>query len=336
MLSEGTVAVKGRVSVVIPTYNFIHLVRETLESVMVQDYADVEVVVTDDCSTDGTQEVLKEFAARYPAKLKLILEEKNVGMSGNCNRGLEATTGEFIAWLGGDDVMFPGKISRQVDLLSKRPDAAFCCHDAEVFDTRMGKVIGKYLDICPGKRGLREGGIELLFDPLYPIIASSVMFRSSFCPPQGMDVRLRGLGDWLFFVELVRHGKFLVINEPLVRYRRHATNISYDPANMPNWAEEWVMVLAILELRYPELRKLARRRRRHLFLQQAGRACALGQWARFRAFCAMAIREGALLRGTVFFLGMPLLKNSFASALNKAAEERPKWYAPLYRLIMRS
>ena len=124
-----------KVSVIIPTYNQRDFVRETIDSVLAQTYNNIEIIVTDDGSIDGTREIIQEYASQYPEKIKPVYSEKNTGIAANINRGLAVRTGEFIAWLGGDDIMLPEKIQKQVDLLIGRPDAVGCCHDAEVFES---------------------------------------------------------------------------------------------------------------------------------------------------------------------------------------------------------
>ena len=97
--------------------------------------------------------------------MKVVASEENTGIAGAFNRALDAHTGEYIAWLGGDDVMLPGKLSRQVAALQARPDAIGCCHDADVFDSDSGRSYGRFTEVYNGRRGVRDGGVELLLDP---------------------------------------------------------------------------------------------------------------------------------------------------------------------------
>jgi glycosyltransferase involved in cell wall biosynthesis len=159
--------VTPKVSVVVPIYNQAPFIRETVESVFAQDHENVELVLSDDGSTDGTSEILREYEARDPQRVKVIASERNTGIAGAFNRALDVHTGEYIAWLGGDDVMLPGKLRRQVALLEERRDVIGCCHDAEVFDSESGRVYGRFTDVYNGRRGVRDGGVEMLLDPTY-------------------------------------------------------------------------------------------------------------------------------------------------------------------------
>ena len=115
-----------KVSVIVPIYNQAGFIRETVESVLSQDHPNIELVLSDDGSTDGTSDVLREYAAGEPERVKLVASEENTGIAGAFNRALDAHTGDYVAWLGGDDVMLPGKLSRQIAAharLTLRPSA---------------------------------------------------------------------------------------------------------------------------------------------------------------------------------------------------------------------
>ena len=206
--------------------------------------------------------------------MKVLHEDENQGKSAAANRALAAAGGELIAWLDADDVMLPGKLSAQVALLERRPDAVGCCHDAEVFDSDTGRVLGPFSQIYNG-RPLREGGIELWFDPTYRSLPSATMFRASAAPPHGLDTGLRRANDWLFDIEVFRDGTCAVIPDALVRYRRHADQMTSERLRS-EWFEEGLQVMDIVQERYPELRPRARASRAALLLGESRRLAAAG------------------------------------------------------------
>lgn len=104
------------VSIIIPVYNKAAFVRETLESALAQTYPNVELVLVDDGSTDGSFEILKEYFAKYPDKIQLI-DQENQGVSVATNVGIAAAKGEYIQFLDADDLLSPDKIENQVRLL---------------------------------------------------------------------------------------------------------------------------------------------------------------------------------------------------------------------------
>ena len=209
-----------RVSVIMAVHNEERFIAESVESVLAQSYTDFEVIISDDGSTDETPAIARSLAERHPERIRALRAERNQGKPFALNRALAVRRGELIAWLDGDDVMLPGKLERQVAALDSDRSAAGCSHDAEVFDSDSGRTIGRFSQIHNGSP-LRSGGIELWFDPTYRMLPSATMIRSSFCPPAGFDLRLTYTNDWLFDIEVFRHGCCIAIDEALVRYRRH-------------------------------------------------------------------------------------------------------------------
>src|SRR3954451_15865784 len=243
------------VSVIVPIFNQAPYIRETVDSVLAQDHPNVELVLSDDGSTDGTSEILREYAARDPERVKVVASEHNTGIAGAFNRALDAHTGEYIAWLGGDDVILPGKLSRQVAVLQARPDVIGCCHDAEVFDSDSGTPYGRFTEVYNGRRGVRDGGVELLLDPGYLMLPSTMMVRSSAVGDLRFDPRVRVSNDWLFDIGLFRHGRIVGLDDVLARYRRHQRNATSQNADA---LEDALVVLALADARYPELHRLTR------------------------------------------------------------------------------
>lgn len=332
-LSGGLVGVPGLVSVVIPTYNQKDFVRETFDSVLSQEYKNIEIIITDDGSKDGTVAIIREYADRYSDQIIPILSEKNTGIPANFNRGLAKVRGEYIAWLGGDDLMLPEKIRRQVEVLRSRPDAVGSCHDADVFESSSGEVLGNFSDLYNGKRGFKEGGVEMWFDANYFMLPSTVMIRAAAAPEHGFDERLRYANDWLFDIEVFRQGKCVPINTVLGKYRRHGNNVTGNEQARERGNEEGMIALSIVDARYPELHKLARKRRIVFFLAAATKAFRKGSLSQSRAYLKIAIRQGALLRGPALYIALALFGPYISRQTALMAYERSSLFAKLSKLI---
>src|SRR5205085_10493128 len=123
------------VSVAVVTYNQKDLLKECLESILAQDYSNFEVVVADDGSTDGSQEMARSYAEKSCAPFKLVFAEKNRGITANQNAALRGSSGKYISWIAGDDLMLPGKLSKQVAFLESNPEFVICYHDLDIFDS---------------------------------------------------------------------------------------------------------------------------------------------------------------------------------------------------------
>jgi glycosyltransferase involved in cell wall biosynthesis len=111
MAPNNTVA--PRISVCIPTYNGEKFLRECIESVLEQTFRDFEVVVVDDCSSDGTVAIVNEYAAGDP-RIRVIRNEQNLGLVGNWNRCVELARGEWIKFVFQDDLLMPACLERML------------------------------------------------------------------------------------------------------------------------------------------------------------------------------------------------------------------------------
>jgi glycosyltransferase involved in cell wall biosynthesis len=282
-----------RVSVIMAVYNEEAFLAEAIESVLAQDFTDFEVIVSDDGSTDRTVEIACEFATREPERIRVITGEKNQGKPFALNRALAVRRGELIAWLDGDDVMLAGKLQRQVAALQADPDAAGCSHDAEIFDSGSGRALGSFSQVMNGAP-LRSGGIELWFDPTYRMLPSATMIRSALCPAGGFEERLKYTNDWLFDIEVFRHGRCIAIDDVLVRYRRHGDNFTTRADESGASFEEGLMAMAIVNARYPHLRRRARIVSAAIMLGQARSRAAKREWSDAARYGVAAYEAGGI------------------------------------------
>lgn len=326
---------QGLVSVVVLTYNQEQFIRETLDSVLDQDYGNVQIIVSDDGSSDSTPLILEEYSKKYPSKIISVYSEVNTGIPANVNRALSHVRGEFLAWLGGDDVMLPKKISKQVDLLEVRKDAVACCHDAEVFVSETNFIIGLFGALKNKNKQYIEGGVELWFLPDYFILPSTVMYRTKYLPNHGFDERLKLKNDWLFDIEVFRHGICVPLNEVLVRYRRHNNNVTDSQVASQIAIEEGFMVLAIVESRYPKLSSLVKRRRKFLYLSAAVNSFKRQELDKSKEYLIAAIQNGSLIRGVALYIGLRICGPYIVNQLSKKLFERSKLFTKMTHLFFR-
>lgn len=124
------------VSVIVLTYNHELYVRQALDSILMQKTCfDFEIIVGDDCSQDNTRKILKEYKAKYPHKIKLLLYNRNVGGTRNAHIIKTHTRGKYLAALEGDDYWNDEyKLQKQVDYLEENPCYYACSHQVTVVD----------------------------------------------------------------------------------------------------------------------------------------------------------------------------------------------------------
>jgi glycosyltransferase involved in cell wall biosynthesis len=134
------------VSVGIPTYNRCDRLRSAVRSVLDQDYPDLEIIISDNASTDGTESYVAALIEQHPDRVRYLRNDENLGPLENFNRVRAACTGEFVMWLGDDDRLSPTFVSTCVGLLDEHPDAVLAAGlvryvDADGLDVGTGEVI---------------------------------------------------------------------------------------------------------------------------------------------------------------------------------------------------
>jgi glycosyltransferase involved in cell wall biosynthesis len=197
-------------SVCVVTYNQRGLIETCLRSILDQKVdGDVQVLVGDDASTDGTREVVRALAGEYGSRLKCFLHESNLGAAANMCHLLARADGEFVARVDGDDYWLPGKLQRQIAFLEAHPECGAVYTNAIAVD-ESGAQIGVFNDIEDERIDLatllRRGNV---------LNNSSVLFR------------IENIAGWLVIAQVdyqvhlwqARRGWLGHINEPLTVYR---------------------------------------------------------------------------------------------------------------------
>ncbi|GJM12121.1 MAG: glycosyl transferase [Pseudohongiella sp.] len=204
------------VAAIIPTYNRAETLRRALDSVYGQSRRVDEVCVVDDGSIDGTEELLSES---YPSAI--YIKQENSGVSSARNRGVEATTSHFLAFLDSDDEWLPEKIELQLAALKASP-ASKLVHGDEIW-IRNGKRVNQM-----DKH--RKSGGDVFSDSLAlcVISPSAVMLkRSLYTELGGFDESLPACEDYDLWLRICSREKILYIDEPLLRkYGGHDDQLS--------------------------------------------------------------------------------------------------------------
>lgn len=133
-ISNAAAAQRPRVSVLLVTYNHAAYIREAVASVLEQDLVgDLELVIGEDHSTDGTRSILEEYVRREPQRVRLFSRERNLGLSGNLRQAWTECRGDYIAMLEGDDYWTNRrKLAKQVAAMDAHPDWTMCFHRIQV------------------------------------------------------------------------------------------------------------------------------------------------------------------------------------------------------------
>lgn len=236
------------VSIAIITYNQKEYLRECIESCLIQDYPNIEIVIADDCSTDGTQNMLREYEARYPNKFVLRLSQVNQGITPNSNAAHFACSGKYIAWMGGDDLMLPGKLMKQVQFMEANLNCTICYHNLDVFDSETKNTLYYF-----NEKLKINGDISAAIKYGTFNGACSNLVRTDKTPKHGFDLSIPVASDWLYWVETLSNGGTInYIDEVLGRYRRHTNNITRNESFVAQNELDHLLSCQIIIARYPQ------------------------------------------------------------------------------------
>jgi glycosyltransferase involved in cell wall biosynthesis len=206
-----------KLSVAMITYNHESFIGQALESVLAQRVNfDYEIVVGEDCSTDGTRAILMDFCRRYPERIVPLLHDRNIGALRNFQATLAACRGQYLAIVEGDDYWTcQRKLQTQVDFLDEHPDYAICFHRARTRD-ETASARTDVLPRCPAGTYTIE---DLIAFNLIP--TCTVMYRRASVGPLPnwfLDLKL---GDWPLHILVARFGKIRLMDEVMAVYRMH-------------------------------------------------------------------------------------------------------------------
>lgn len=206
---------KVKVSVVIPSYNSARYLTAAIDSVLAQTYENFEILVVDDGSTDETKDVLK----RYENSIR-YLYKPNGGVSSARNHGIENAKGEYLAFLDADDAWLPEKLEKQIIELEK--NAGRACYAAfTACDEKLNPL--RVVQNQRSENALRDLLVRgnVIGTPSAVIIEKKLLKEIG-----GFDLGLSQCADWEMWVRVAAHAEFFGVEESLVLYREHESNMS--------------------------------------------------------------------------------------------------------------
>jgi glycosyltransferase involved in cell wall biosynthesis len=219
------------VSVVVPAFNAAHTIQATLHSISQQTYPALEVIVVDDGSTDGTAAIARRHSVSDP-RFRVVSQPNN-GVASARNTGIEASTGDFIAFIDADDLWHPTKTAKQLAaLLAGGPDVALVYSPFRLIDAD-GMVLAS-----PHKYGVNGWVLHRHFYTNIVGNGSALLIRRNVLAEfGGFDPRLRDQGaegceDLLLQLRIAAHYRFGEVTEYLVGYRRLPDNMSSNAEQM--------------------------------------------------------------------------------------------------------
>jgi glycosyltransferase involved in cell wall biosynthesis len=231
-----------KLSVMMITYNHENFIAQALQGIFAQRVNfEYEVVVGEDCSTDGTREILMDFCRRYPGRIVPLLRDRNLGAMRNLQQTLAACRGQYVALLEGDDYWTcEDKLQKQVDFLDAHPDYAVCCSRAQVAiegginsgtlrappggifplspNSTLAEDVSGLLPVTPKAAGTYT--VEDLLKENF-IMTCTVVYRWGGLTVFPRSFFRLGLGDLPLHVMVVKQSKIQLLDDCMGVYRIH-------------------------------------------------------------------------------------------------------------------
>ena len=230
------------VSVLIPTYNSELYIKDTLESILNQTYKNLEIIIIDDASTDSTLKIVKKYKDK---RIKIYINNKNLGIAKNMNKGIRLSNGKYLAIMDADDWSYPYRIEEQVQLMEENPKVVLC---------------SGYMDIC-------NENLEFQNTRTYPItdkeIRKAIVTYDPISHPASMW-RMSELlkttlyndnfpicRDYDLIVRISEFGEYQNIPKPLIKYRVRKDSETGKRIRQTQWYSFYLQMKAHFEYHFP-------------------------------------------------------------------------------------
>ena len=231
-----------KLSICCITYNHAKFIKQALDGFFLQQTTfDYEIVISDDCSTDATLSIIESYNNNYPNRIKLLVNNRNIGMMPNFVQALNTCSGEYIALCEGDDYWTdPYKLQKQVDFLEANEDYAICFH--KVYELHEGKEP----ELSNLNTSLKEEcyTIEDLANGNF-IHTPSVIFRNNLFKEFPTWFKDSHVGDYVLHMLNAAHGKIKFLPDAMAVYRVHNNGV-WSSASYKYKRDAYIFILSKL------------------------------------------------------------------------------------------
>jgi len=220
----------SKVSIITPAYNAVSYLEETVRSVQAQTFTDWEMVIVDDCSTDGTYELAQKLAER-DARIKVGKNIENSGVAVTRNNALDMATGDYIAFLDSDDLWLPDKLSKQIEFM-ENGGYAISYTAYQKFDSHTGKK-GKVMRApltMTAKQIYGDTSIGCL-----TVMVNRKMVGSFYMP------RLKHMEDNITWQEILMRGYVAHMLDEVLALYREGNSLSLTGSKKKAAKEQWLV-----------------------------------------------------------------------------------------------
>jgi glycosyltransferase involved in cell wall biosynthesis len=215
---------RPRITIGLPTYNGERYLAEAIESILGQDFADFELLIADNASTDGTPAIARAAAAR-DGRVRYLASDENRGASWNFNRVVAEARGEYFKWVADDDTYDSGFLSSCVDILDRCPDVVLCYAQALEIDERGEEIERRGPTNVADRQDPSERYRAVMIDEIYcyaifGVIRTAVLRSTGLIGPFSQS-------DRVLLAELALYGRFVECPQPMFHHREHPGRSMY-------------------------------------------------------------------------------------------------------------
>jgi len=230
------------VSVLIPTYNSELYIKDTLESILHQTYKALEIVIIDDASTDSTLKIVRRYKDE---RIKLHVNDKNLGISGNMNKGIKLSHGKYLAIMDADDWSYPYRIEEQVQLMEQNSKVVLCSGYMDICDENLKFKNTRTYPITD--KEIRKAIVT--YDP---ISHPASMWRMSELLKTGLySEKFPICRDYDLIVRISEFGEYQNIPKPIIKYRVRKDSETGKRIRQTQWYSFYIQMKAVFEYKFP-------------------------------------------------------------------------------------
>lgn len=207
------------ITVITPAFNAEKFLRKTIESILNQTFKNFEYIILDDCSNDGTLELIKKYA-KCDRRIVVVSNKNNLGIAGNRNKGISLAKGRYIVWQDADDISVKNRLKKQYEFMENHPEVGICGGYLQFFDENGKKGIRKY---ATNDALLRKNIFR--FSPVAQ--PAAIIRRSCVLEAGKYDMRWPPAEDIDMSFRIGSKHKFANLPEVMIKYREHGNSATF-------------------------------------------------------------------------------------------------------------
>jgi glycosyltransferase involved in cell wall biosynthesis len=220
------------VSVIMTSYNYAHFISFAIESVLAQDYTNLELLIIDDGSTDNSLEIENEYGSKFH-NINLLTHpnNENRGIAESLKLGINSAKGKIIAFLESDDVWLPQNLSEKVSLLINHPEIASVFSSIELAGEKISQKYHDYITYLEwaGRKlnKMKESQLNLILLRNPAATFSNLVFRTGALKNISIDSNFEKWLDWQLLIQATLAGRIGYINNKLIQWRIHSQSMHF-------------------------------------------------------------------------------------------------------------